>query len=176
MAVKPAVTKTPQRSTTQYTTGNPNLHLDVTSAATLPNIGSLPKNPHSITLVGADVSSMTLPIGSQTSGASVPFVVLVPFAQLPTPLVVGVSDLATFIVGISQIFHGIAGLVLGEFSAMPIAYTQGQANTSLSDVLQVNQTYTGWAARVSGTLVAIAATSAGTLTVRAHGALYDILG
>jgi hypothetical protein len=176
MGVKPAITKTPARTTTQWTVGNPELRQDVTSAATLPNIGSLKDNPNTTTVVGADIAEGTQAIPALASGASYAIAIKIPFNQLPTPVVVGISDYATFVVAVTALSHGIAGLVLGEFNIGSIAYTLGSIAPSYKNELQLNQTYTGWGALVSGTLVAVSATAAGTLTARVTGTIYDLLG
>jgi hypothetical protein len=176
MAVKPAVTKTPARTTTQYTVGNPELKLDVSSAATLPNVGQLTANPEVTTLVGADTAIGYASIAALAAGASANFMIRIPFSGLPTPIVVGVSDVATFIVGVSGLMHTIAGLTIGTFNTAPYAYVGDRILRVTTPNLPVNQTYTGWGAFVSGTMVAVTATAAGTLTVAAFGKIYDILG
>lgn len=177
MAVKPSVTKTPQRITTQFMVGDPNKTLDVSTASTAPNLGSLITNPNPMSLVGADVQSGTAAIGALASGASAAFAIRIPFPNLPTPFVVGASDDAQFIIGLVSLSHGIAHLVVGQWTIQPQSYTKsGIAVFGSVERLQVSQTFTGWAALVSGNLVAVAATGAGTLTVRVHATIYDILG
>lgn len=177
MAVKPAITKTPERTTTQYTVGDPTKTLDVSTASTAPNLGSLIANPNQMTLVGADVQSGTAAVGALATGASQAFSIRIPFPNIPTPFVVGTTDDAWFIVNTVYITHGIAHLVIGQWTIQPQSYTKrGTAVFGSTEHLQVSQTFTGWAALVSGNLVAQAASAAGTLTVRVSAALYDILG
>lgn len=177
MAVKPVSTKTPERITTQFMVGDPNKTLDVSTASTAPNIGSLPKNPHPMTLIGADVQSGTAAIGVLIAGASAAFAIRIPFPNLPTPLVVGASDNAFFIVGMIYLSHAIAGVVVGQWKIQPQSYTQsGIGVIGSTERLQTAQTFTGWAALVSGTLVAVGASAAGTLTARVQATIYDVLG
>lgn len=182
MAVPPALTKTPQRTSPQFTVGNPDKSLALAATSAAPNVGSLPKNPHPITLIGVDAQSASTAIGNHTAGDEVTFSFLIPFPNIPTPFVVGTNDFATFIVSQIAISHArtgqtetaIPGLVLASLILSPVAYARQQLCTV--EQLQLNQTYTGWAAQVSGTLYCAANSTAGALTVRAHGALYDILG
>lgn len=177
MAVKPATTRTPQRVTTQFTVGDPTKTLDTASIATLPNVGSLRATPDPMTLVGADVQSGTAAIGALAAGASASFTIRIPLPDLPTPFIVGVSDRALLVVGIVSISQPIVGLALGTWTIQPQSYTaHGTAVFGNQERLQVSQTYTGWVALISGTLVAVTATAAGTLTARVHATLYDTLG
>ena len=155
-----------------FTIGNTTIAPPTTAISAAPTIGTVPNQALPI-LAGVDTQSGTTQIGALTAGASASFSITIPLPNLPVPFAPSATEAVLFTTKLAA-FALPAGLALNSIATTPQAFTSSAAAPVVGAQLRAGAQYTGWQIVVSGQVIAVVNSSAGTISATVVAMLSDV--
>lgn len=145
---------------------------EVTTTAQAPTQIVTPYLP--IEIIAFDTQVGSISVGALTAGASSSFTLPIQLKGFPK-LIGGEAQNLLQLHTDAYVYHSIAGLVVGSVQLIPIALSKSNGVIT-GPIFDPTQTYVSWTVKAAITVVAVAATSSGSVNVRVNARLLDQLG